>query len=167
MCLPHILPLRAGIVATKFLPPRQASTAAPCIPRSHFSSLARLDQDRLSAMLAEELSSDYIPSFSSEPSIATATVVSISSACFGFCRWCNLCSKAVGYYVAMFIRPNTRCVELTLMKAAPPQTSAEDGFPFLFSHWRRDEMSTFGGRTSGLKSAEHRLKISRTPLPLP
>ncbi|CAN0232772.1 unnamed protein product, partial [Pylaiella littoralis] len=35
-----------------------ASTAAPCIPRSHFSSLARLDQDRLSAMLAEELSSE-------------------------------------------------------------------------------------------------------------
>eukprot|EP00904_Undaria_pinnatifida_P003044 jgi/Undpi1/12740/HiC_scaffold_6.g02408.m1 len=33
------------------------SAAAPSIPRSHFSSLARLDQDRLSAMVAEEVSS--------------------------------------------------------------------------------------------------------------
>eukprot|EP00903_Cladosiphon_okamuranus_P020554 g18866.t1 len=33
-----------------------ASISAPSIPRSHFSSLARLDQDRLSAMLAEEFS---------------------------------------------------------------------------------------------------------------
>ncbi|CAM9306912.1 unnamed protein product [Ectocarpus sp. 12 AP-2014] len=35
-----------------------AATSAPSIPRSHFSSLARLDQDRLSAMLAEKLCSE-------------------------------------------------------------------------------------------------------------
>ncbi|CAM9431158.1 unnamed protein product [Ectocarpus sp. 4 AP-2014] len=35
-----------------------AATSAPSIPRSHFSSLARLDQDRLSAMLAEKLWSE-------------------------------------------------------------------------------------------------------------
>ncbi|CAM9490321.1 unnamed protein product [Ectocarpus sp. 6 AP-2014] len=35
-----------------------AATSAPSIPRSHFSSLARLDQDRLSAMLAENLCSE-------------------------------------------------------------------------------------------------------------
>ncbi|CBJ32518.1 conserved unknown protein [Ectocarpus siliculosus] len=36
----------------------EAATSAPSIPRSHFSSLARLDQDRLSAMLAENLCSE-------------------------------------------------------------------------------------------------------------
>lgn len=33
----------------------QASMSAPSIPRCQFSSLARLDQDRVSAMLADEL----------------------------------------------------------------------------------------------------------------
>lgn len=39
----------------------QASASAPSIPRSQFSSLARLDQDRLSAMVAEEISSKISP----------------------------------------------------------------------------------------------------------
>lgn len=80
---PHILPLRATNIATQPLSARQASTAAPSIPRSHFSSLARLDQDRLSAMLAEELSSEKHQMFSSEPLAATAAVVSRPSTCFG------------------------------------------------------------------------------------
>lgn len=38
----------------------QASTCAPSIPRSQFSSLARLDQDRLSAMVSAEVSSGAV-----------------------------------------------------------------------------------------------------------
>eukprot|EP00752_Nemacystus_decipiens_P003813 g3508.t2 len=63
-----------------------ASISAPSIPRSHFSSLARLDQDRMSAMLADEVSSEAAAAASSghqhhqEPINLAATRVAVRGA---------------------------------------------------------------------------------------
>lgn len=53
---------------------RQASASATSIPRSQFSSLARLDQDRLSAMVAEEISSKITPEAVSEQPVPASLV---------------------------------------------------------------------------------------------
>ncbi|CAM9709999.1 unnamed protein product, partial [Laminaria digitata] len=51
-----------------------ASASAPSIPRSQFSSLARLDQDRLSAMVAEEISSKNSPAVVGEQPVPPSRV---------------------------------------------------------------------------------------------
>lgn len=71
------VPLQHSHNTGDVLSSRQASASAPSIPRSHFSSLARLDQDRLSAMLAEALSPNASPlSFPERPTVAPAAPVS-------------------------------------------------------------------------------------------